>query len=128
MADASNYLENELIDHITGKGSYNAPTEWWVQIHTDNPGEDGTANQSTGWTADIKEITSWGTTSGGSNSTAAAVLFETAPGTATIQWISVWDADTAGNCLFIAELDTPRPVSAGDDLNFPIGDITVTLA
>lgn len=127
MADASDYLENELLDHVCGT-SYTAPSAWYVQVHTADPTDTGTVGQSTGWSSDRVQLTSWGTASGGSVSSAAAVLFETAPGTATISWITVWDAASAGNCLFRAELDTARPVSAGDDLNFPSGDITLTLA
>ena len=40
MGSFSNYWENELLDHLFGKGSYTPPTIY-VGLSTTDPGDDG---------------------------------------------------------------------------------------
>ena len=42
----SNFAENEIADWIAGNGAPSAVTTCYVQLHTGDPGEDGTANVS----------------------------------------------------------------------------------
>ena len=42
---ASDYLENEVADHLLGTAAWTAPTNVYVQLHTGDPGEAGTAKR-----------------------------------------------------------------------------------
>lgn len=120
----SDFLENELLDHVFAPAAYTAPTNIYVKLHTGDPGEDGTGNAATHTT---RVEATFGTASAGTISNDGAVSFTSLAGTETISYFSLWDASTAGNCLGSGALSASKAVTAGDTLTFAIGDIDVSL-
>lgn len=120
----SDYAENELLDAVFNNGSF-AVANTYVKLHTGDPGEDCTGNAATHTT---RVEATWGAASSGAVANDAAVTFTTLAATETISHISIWDNLTAGNALWYGALTAPRSVTAGDTLNFAIGEIDVTLA
>jgi len=45
----------------------------------------------------------------------------------TYTHISLWDASTAGNCIFTGPLSASKTVNAGDTFTIPSGQLTVSL-
>lgn len=126
MADFSDYLENELLDHVFGNAAYTSPSAVYLGLYTAAPTDAGGGTEvSTGGYA-RQEIT-FGAASGGAVSNTAAVEY-TATGAnfGTIVAVGVFDADTSGNLLAWNEI-TSVVINDGDTLNFPIGDLDVTL-
>lgn len=121
----TNFLENALMGHAFGGSAYTQPSEWFVKLHTGDPGEDATANAATEDTRE--EVTSWSAVSGGAVSNAAEVLWENVSTSETYTHFSVWDAVTGGNPLGKGALDSSVAVTAGEDARFAIGDLEVTL-
>ena len=126
MTAMSNYLENELLDHALGTGSFTAPTNVYVKLHTGDPGEDGTANAATETTRVITGAFS--AASGGTTDNDAAITWSSVSTTETYSHISIWDNLTAGNCLFVGALDSSVAVTAGDDFEIAAGDLDITFA
>lgn len=120
----SNYLEDELLDHVFAPAAYTAPSNIYVKLHTGDPGEAGTSNAATHTTR--VEVT-FGTASSGTISSDAEVSFTSLAGTETISHFSLWDNLTAGNCLGAGALSASKSVTAGDTLTFASGDIDVSL-
>jgi len=121
----SDYLELELLDHVTGIGAYTAPATIYVKLHTGDPGEDCTANAATETT---RKASSWtGPASAGAVSTDADITWTNVSTTETYSYASLWDASTAGNALGSGALAASKAVTAGDTFTVSSGDLTLTL-
>lgn len=135
MAAFSNYLENELLDHILRAATYTAPTSVWIALHTaDNGLEAGTlTGEVSGGAYARMEV---GGASGRTFSIAANgttdndqdITFVTATADwGTVTHMSIMDASTAGNVLFHGSLTVSKTVNNGDTFKFNAGDLDVTL-
>jgi hypothetical protein len=131
---ATNFLQNELIDHgFTGKTAYTKPTVY-VGLSSTTPTSTGTnvTEPSTGSYARVATSgATWSASSAGATSNSAAISFPTA----TADWASAanmtyavgYDASTAGNCLWYAALGTAKNVLNGDTASIAIGALTITV-
>lgn len=93
--------------------SFTAKTATYVKLHTGDPGSAGAANASAVVTRSLLTL---GAASGG-----AVALTGTQPSwsmttSETVSYISVWDAATAGNFLWSAQLAVAKTVANGDTL------------
>ena len=70
MTAATNYLENEALDHVLGTGAYAMPTGHVVKLHIGDPGEDGTANPAAETTT---KSVAFGAASGGTATNSGAL-------------------------------------------------------
>lgn len=122
MAAASNYLENEVVDHVLGTGSYTAPSNVYVKLHTGDPGEDGTANAASNTT---RQEATFDAASGGSADLSATVSWTSVSASETYSHWSLWNNSTAGNCLLKGALDSPVAVTSGD--NFDLTALVISL-
>jgi hypothetical protein len=127
MADFSDYLENKLLDHTFRNTSYAPPATVYLALYTANPTDAGGGTEVTGGGYARQAIT-FGAASGGAISNTAAVAF-TATGAnyGTVSAVGIFDALSGGNLLAWKDI-TDVVINDGDTLNFPIGDIDVTLA
>jgi hypothetical protein len=136
MAAFSDYLENELLDHILRAATYTAPSSVWIALHTaDNGLEAGTlTGEVSGGAYARVEV---GGASGRTFSAAASgttdndqdITFTTATADwGTVTHMSIMDASTAGNVLFHGSLTVSKTVNNGDTFKFNAGDLDVTLA
>jgi len=117
----SNYLELKFLDMLGGT-AFTAPASCYVKLHTGDPGEDGTANAATETT---RKALSWNAASSGSKATSASVSWTSVAGTETYSHVSLWDASSAGNCLWSGALSSSVSVTAGD--TFTLSSLTVSL-
>jgi hypothetical protein len=116
----SNYAENKLLDTL-GNTSF-AVTTAYVKLHTGDPGETGTSNAATEAT---RKAVSWSAAASGSKASSATLSWTNVSTTETYSHWSMWDASTAGNCLWTGALATSASVTAGD--TFEITSLTLTL-
>ena len=130
MSAASDYLENELLDHALATGAYTPPTNVYVSLHTGSPGDanDG-ANEVSGFDYARQQAT-FAAASGGSASTSATITFPAANGGSfgTISHIGIYDASTSGNLLFHGAVTTSKTIDDGDTFQISSGNLTITLA
>jgi len=145
MAGMSDYLENQIIDHIFRGATYGKPAGIHLALFTAAPTDAGggtevaggayarvdmvqgdTTNVGTG--GETTAVASAGTSGQTSN---ANILTFPAP---TANWgsisaIGVFDAAAAGNLLFWVSLATPKTVNNGDPApKFLANALTTTLA
>ena len=108
----TNYLENELLDHIRGS-AYTVPSSLHVKLHTGAPGEDAATNAATEAT---RQTVTFAAASGGSMAATGTPVAEwtDVSTTETYSHFSVWDAATDGNPLGYGELSASAAVTAGD--------------
>lgn len=96
----------------------------WAKLHVGDPGAAGTSNAATETTR--KQIT-WGSASAAVVSNSAAATWTAITGSEDATHMSFWTASTAGTFGFSINV-TANPYTAGDTLNFAIGEIDVTQA
>ena len=131
MTALSNYLENELIDHILRNAAYSSPgTAIWISLYTNSQGDSDSGTEVSGSGYARIQCTGWDAPSNGATANTAEIDFGTASGGAwgTITSVGIKDSSTAGNLLFYGNLDSPKTVNDGDGFKFAAGDLDVTLA
>jgi hypothetical protein len=120
----SDYYEDKILDHMLRGTAFTPPSTVYVSLHTADPGETG-ANELTGGGYSRKAVT-FNAPSGGSMTNSADIDFPNMPA-ATITHVALWDAASAGNCLWTGALTTAKTTNAGDTFRIPAGQLTVTL-
>jgi len=137
MGSFSDFLENELIDHVFKTGAYTAATNLYVGLsHTTWAGT--TADAYTGTTAGHeisggayvrKKCNTWDLSAAGATENSQAVTFAQATANwGTVRSWFVADKTTKGNIIVWGTLTTAKAVSSGDTLKFATGDIDITLS
>lgn len=127
----SNYLENALLDHVLGNAAYSAPATVHVALYTVAPTDAAGGTEVTGGSyarvAVTNNATNWPAASGGAKANGTAVTFVTATANwGTVVAFGIFDAATAGNLLYWADLTVSKAVNSGDTASFAVGDIDVT--
>jgi hypothetical protein len=118
----SNYAELKILEHTTGKTAWTIPTNVYVKLHTGDAGEAGTTNAATETT---RKVAAWATAASGAIATSATLEWTNVAATETYSHWSMWDASTAGNCLWTGALSSSAAVTAGD--TFQITSLTLSL-
>lgn len=118
----SNYAELKILDHTTGRAAWTAPSGVYLKLHTGDAGEDGTANAATETT---RKVVTFSAAASGSIASSATVSWTSVAATETYSHWSLWDASTAGNCLWTGALSSSASVTAGD--TFQITSLTLSL-
>jgi hypothetical protein len=116
----SNYAELALLNTLRNTSFAVAAT--YVKLHTGDAGEAGTTNAATETT---RKAISFSAASSGSMASSATVEWTNVAASETYSHWSLWDASTAGNCLWSGALSSSAAVTAGD--TFQITSLTLSL-
>jgi len=127
MADLSNYLENELLDHCLGTGTFTMPSQLYVALYTSAPTDAGGGTEVSGGSY-ARQAVDFSAASGGSASPTADVEFPTATANwGTIVAVGLFDAATNGNLLWHKTLASSKAVGSGDTAIIEAANLTVSL-
>lgn len=126
MSSFSDYLENAVLNHVFRNTAFASPAAVYLGLFTAAPTDAGGGTEVSGGGYARQAIT-FGAPSGGAISNTGAVSF-TATGAnfGTVVAVGIFDASTGGNMLAWDAI-TSGVVNDGDTMQFPIGDIDVTL-
>lgn len=116
----SNYGELALLNTLRGTSYASAGA--YVKLHLADSGEDGTASPAANTT---RQSVTFSAASGGSMASSSTVTWTNVPNTEVYSHWSLWDAVTAGNCLWTGALSSSASVVSGD--TFQITSLTLTL-
>tara|TARA_X000000950_G_scaffold198738_1_gene239374 strand:+ start:260 stop:727 length:468 start_codon:yes stop_codon:yes gene_type:complete len=155
MSAASNYLENEVLDHVLGEGARDfTPPTLYVALFSGTASdvsaalEAGTmANSAGNWGnyeintgSYARQSINFATASGGSAASNITVTFpqatanynNPATGGSTVNYVAIVDQIDDGssttNVLFYGALTNPKEILNGDTLSIASGSLTVSLA
>ena len=135
MANASDYLEGQIIAHLFRTSSWTKPTNLFIALYTAAPNDAGGGTEVSGGSyARVQRNpldANWAAPSGGNGQTSnvAAIDFGTASANwGTITHFGILDASTSGNLLVWGALTSSRTVNSGDAFQIPAGQLTVTMA
>ncbi len=130
MSSFTDYTENKVLDHVTGKTSFTMPSVW-VALYTAAPSDAGGGTEATGGSYARKATagSDWVAAVSGSTSNATVLTFVTPSASwGTITHFTLMDAATVGNMLAWAPVTTPQAVGTGNTVSFAIGALTITLS
>jgi hypothetical protein len=124
----SDYLENEILDHILSTGSYTMPTAVYVGLSTGSFNDDNSGTELTGSNY-ARVAATFSAASSGTTSNSAAVEFNAATGSwGLISHFGIFDAASSGNLLIHGAFTTAKTIASGDILKIPTGDLDITEA
>jgi hypothetical protein len=126
MTDAkTNYSEAQVLKWLLTADVTSRPSEWFVGLHTGDPGEDAALNELVG--LGYTRITCSFEVTNQTATNTVAVNFGPATGAwGVVSHFSVWDAVAAGNPIYQGALNDTRTVGIDDRLAFDIGSMTVS--
>ncbi len=128
MAEISDFLENELIDHILRNLAYTSPTTVFLALYTTDPTDADSGTEVTGGSY-ARQSVAFGAATDGATDNSADVTFPTATANwGTVTHVALRDAVTAGNMLFHSPLTASKVVNNGDTFKVNAGDLDVSLA
>lgn len=125
MGSITDYLENEILDHVLGTGAYTRPTIYIAL---------GTAADDTGLTTEVSGTdyarvahASWTSAASRVTSNSGTVTFPAAGagGWGSPSYWAIYDASTAGNCLAVGSISPVSAVNASDVVSFASGALQV---
>jgi hypothetical protein len=132
----SDFLENELLDHVFAAASYSPPATHYIGLWTSalsDSSDSLSAGEVSGGSyarvAVTANATNWPAAAAGAIANGVQFNFPTATGSwGTVTYGGIFDvASGAGNMLAWFDLTASKTIGSGDDSNFAVGDIDITL-
>ncbi len=128
MSAMSDYLENEILDHILGTGAYTMPTAVYVGLSTGSFNDDNSGVELSG-SGYARQSIAFNAAASGTADNSGAVDFPAATGSwGTVSHFGLFDASTSGNLLIHGALTASKFVDTGDILRIAAGDMDITAA
>ena len=128
MSAMSDYLENEILDHICSVGSYTMPANVYVGLSTGSFGEDNSGTELSGNNYTRKEVT-FSAASSGATTNSGTVEFNAATGSwGNVSHFGIFDASTSGNLLIHGAVSVSKTITTGDILRINASDLDITAA
>jgi hypothetical protein len=122
----SNTYETIVLKWTFTTDSVTRPTNWYVGLFTDNPGEASGGTEVSGGSY-VREAVTFAVT-GDTASNVAAIEWPVATANwGTITHIAVFDALTAGDQIAYAPLTSAKTIASGDVLRIPASELDITL-
>lgn len=135
MANASNYLEQQIFNHIFRDDTFTKPSNIYIGLTTDVPSDDGSYTEMPDANGYARYANASGDATWSAHSDTASNLVEFSFPQATGDWgvasgVIITDSAThsAGNVLLHGELTTPKTIQNGDTFKFGIGDLDVVIS
>lgn len=127
----SNFLENELLDHVLGAATYTPPATVYIALFTAAPTDAGGGTEVSGGSYARVSVTNndtnWPAASGGIKNNGTEITFPTASANwGTIVAMGIFDAASGGNLLFWGDLSQSVVIDTSDTFTFPIGNVEIT--
>lgn len=132
MAGKSDFLENEILDHVIGNASYSAPANTHIALFTVTPSDSGGGTEVSGGSyarvSVTNNATNWPAASGGAKSNGTAITFASPSANwGTIVAFGIFDASSGGNLLYWGPISPNKTVNNGDPApSFAIGDLDLS--
>ena len=130
MADYVATARDEMIDWLTGKADPPATATRYITVFNGDPQGAGSEQISaiSGSANRIDMTTAMAVSSSASAASSGDITFTaSATGGATVDYVAVYDAQTAGNLLASTSV-TSKVVTAGDSLKILSGNLTFSIA
>ena len=126
MSAMSDYLENEILDHILGTGAYTAPTTVYVGLSTATLADDASGTELSG-SGYARQSATFNAASSGTADNSAAIEFPAATASwGTVSHFGIYDAASSGNLLIHGAFTAAKLIDTGDILKISAGDLDIS--
>lgn len=122
----SSYIDNKLIDHLLGSGTYTKPSSLYVALYVGDPNSGGTEISTSG-SAYTRKLATFSISTNTARNTADIEWSIATSNWGTITHAAIYDASTGGNMLVVAPLVTSKTIGIGDVLRILATTLVVTL-
>ena len=127
MAAMSDYLEDEILDHILRNAAFTSPSAVYLGLSTGTFGDDNSGTELTGNNYSRVAVT-FDPASGGATDNTGAIEFAAATGTwGSVGFFGLFDASSAGNLLIHGALASAKTIQSGDILKINAGALDITI-
>lgn len=128
MTAMSDYLENELLDHVLKVGSWTAPTDIYVGLWTADDGlEASTLTSEVSGGSYARTTATFGAAASGTSTNSADITFPTASAAwGTVNYCAIMENTNGTNVLYHGSLSASKVVNSGDTFKFNAGDLSVS--
>lgn len=125
MGQFSEAVLNKMLNAVAARADYTQEADVYIQLHTGDPGSNGTANVAT---ENTRQLATFGDAAeSGAISNTDAITWTNLAATETLTHISLWSASTNGTFLGSDDLSASKNVNIGDTYTIPIGDLELSL-
>ena len=134
MAAFSDYLEAAILNHVfRNTAIFTPPANVYLALFTAAPSASGGGTEVSGGSYARKAVSTtsqWNAPgAGGLTDNINAQVFATPTASwGTVTHFGIFDAASAGNLLFHGALTASKVINSGDTVQFPAGDLDITLA
>lgn len=125
----ANYLEDKVLNKVFNNTDFTVATPY-LALHTADPTEAGTTGEVStgGGSLYARQAASFGVSAAGVVLNDADIVFaEAATNWGTITHVSLWDASSGGNCLWVGALSASKDVGIGITFRIVTGQLSVSL-
>ena len=125
----STALHNKLVDHILKTTPFTVPANIYVALYSGAPTEAGGGTELTGNGYARIVHNSWDAAEAGASENTGAITFAAASGGdwSTAVAFGLFDAIAGGNFLGWGDLTVARTVLDGDNAEFAVGELDVSM-
>jgi hypothetical protein len=122
----TNFLENELLDHVLRNSAYTPPTTIYVALFTAAPSDAGGGTEVSGGNY-ARQSAAFDVASGGATQNTSEIAYPVATGNwGTITHFALFDASSGGNMLYHAPLAASKAINTDDQFKFAAGAIDIS--
>jgi hypothetical protein len=118
-------IANSWLDGLCRSVAWTEPADFYVKLHTGDPGAAGTSNAAGETT---RQAGTFSAASGEAITNSAALTWTNVSTTETVSHVSFWDTSTGGTFLGSDALNTSRALTAGDTFELAVGDVDLSVA
>jgi hypothetical protein len=130
MSAMSNYLEQQLANHVFRTNGMTQVSNLHLALYTSAPSDSGGGTELSGNAyarASVSRADAQWTFSAGTISNTNTITFPTPTANwGTVTHFGIFDASTGGNLLFHGALTASKTVNNGDTVTFPAGQLQIT--
>jgi hypothetical protein len=117
----STFLDNALLNAVLRATAYTSPTTVYVALFNGNPSSGGSEVSGGSY---ARQPATFSAASAGSTSNTAGLTYTNMP-VATITYVAIYDAVTAGNLLYFNPAAASKTTNATDTVSIAAGGIVV---
>ena len=128
MSAMSDYLENEILDHILATGAYTMPSAIYIGLSTGSFGDDASGTELNGNGYTRKVIAFDAAIAGTADNSGAVELSAATASWGTVSHFGLFDASSGGNLLIHGAFTAAKLIDTGDILKIAAGDLDITAA
>jgi hypothetical protein len=121
----TNYLETALLNHVLRSTAYSSPAAVYVGLFTVAPTEAGGGTEVSGGSYARQSVTFTAPAPDTCENDADVTFPIATADWGTIVAFALFDAPTAGNMLYYANLTASREILTADQFRFPSGQLMV---